>query len=186
MTNLGREEKQELTVTTGTLALIFEDNSDGINATLSLRESVTKEFKIRNTGTQDVTTNMLFSDMINTYMEKSLSYKLDYKKESDEEWVQLETTSINIPRSEVSSDKTGNFRYYLYKGNFYWLLSPFQYTGSLTRIFVINNTGKLSYDYGYNTNGAVAPVINLKAEYVQTMIGDGTISNPYKDASYTL
>ncbi|MCI8498342.1 MAG: hypothetical protein HFG33_02980 [Bacilli bacterium] len=125
MTNLGREEKQELTVTTGTLALIFEDNSDGINATLSLRESVTKEFKIRNTGTLDVTTNMLFSDMINTYIEKSLSYKLDYKKESDEEWVQLETTSINIPRSEVSSDKTGNFRYYLYKGNFYWLLSPF-------------------------------------------------------------
>ncbi len=29
MTNLGREEKQELTVTTGTLALVFEDNSDG-------------------------------------------------------------------------------------------------------------------------------------------------------------
>ena len=50
MTNLGREEKQELTVTTGKLALIFEDNSDGINAALSLGESVTKEFKIRNTG----------------------------------------------------------------------------------------------------------------------------------------
>ena len=45
MTNLGREEKQELTITSGVLALVFEDNSDGINATLSLGESVTKNSK---------------------------------------------------------------------------------------------------------------------------------------------
>ncbi len=105
MTNLGREEKQELTVTTGTLALVFEDNSDGINATLSLGESVTKEFKIRNTGTQDVTTNMLFSDMINTYMKESLSYKLEYRTNEDGEWSGLETVSQNVPRSETASDK---------------------------------------------------------------------------------
>ncbi len=105
MTNLGREEKQELTVTTGTLALVFEDNSDGINATLSLGESVTKEFKIRNTGTQDVTTNMLFSEMINTYMKESLSYKLEYRTNEDGEWSGLETVSQNVPRSETASDK---------------------------------------------------------------------------------
>jgi len=105
MTNLGREEKQELTVTTGTLALVFEDNSVGINATLSLGESVTKEFKIRNTGTQDVTTNMLFSDMINTYMKESLSYKLEYRTNEDGEWSGLETVSQNVPRSETASDK---------------------------------------------------------------------------------
>ncbi|MCI8497799.1 MAG: hypothetical protein HFG33_00155 [Bacilli bacterium] len=105
MTNLGREEKQELTVTTGTLALVFEDNSDGINATLSLGESVTKEFKIRNTGTQDVTTNMLFSDMINTYMKESLSYKLEYRTNEDGEWVAVETANTNIPQSKISKDK---------------------------------------------------------------------------------
>ncbi len=105
MTSLGREEKQELTVTTGTLALVFEDNSDGINATLSLGESVTKEFKIRNTGTQDVTTNMLFSDMINTYMKESLSYRLEYKTDINGEWTSVETTNSNIPQSEISKDK---------------------------------------------------------------------------------
>jgi len=105
MTNLGREEKQELTLTTGVLALIFEDNSDGINATLSLGESVTKEFKIRNTGTQDVTTNMLFSDMINTYMKESLSYRLEYKTDINGEWTSVETTNSNIPQSEISKDK---------------------------------------------------------------------------------
>ncbi len=105
MTSLGREEKQELTVTTGTLALVFEDNSDGINATISLGESVTKEFKIRNTGTQDVTTNMLFSDMINTYMKESLSYRLEYKTDINGEWTSVETTNSNIPQSEISKDK---------------------------------------------------------------------------------
>ena len=105
MTNLGREEKQELTVTTGKLALVFEDNSDGINAALSLGESVTKEFKIRNTGTQDVTTNMLFSEMINTYMEESLSYRLEYKTSVDGEWSNVETSNNNVPQSRKSAEK---------------------------------------------------------------------------------
>ncbi len=105
MTNLGREEKQELTVTTGTLALVFEDNSDGINANLSLGESITKEFKIKNTGTRDVTTNLLFNDMINTYMEESLSYRLEYKTEADGEWMPVETVSTNVPQSETLKDK---------------------------------------------------------------------------------
>ncbi len=105
MTNLGREEKQELTVTTGTLALVFEDNSDGINATLSLGESVTKEFKIRNTGTQEVTTNMLFSEMTNTYMEESLSYRLEYRTFVDGEWSNVETTNSNVPQSRKSAEK---------------------------------------------------------------------------------
>ncbi len=51
---------------------------------------------------------------------------------------------------------------------------------------MINNTGKLSYDYGYNTNGAIAPVINLKPEFVQTMIGTGSLDNPYRDATSSI
>ncbi|MCI8498369.1 MAG: hypothetical protein HFG33_03115 [Bacilli bacterium] len=105
MTNLGREEKHELTITTGTLSLVFEDNSYGINATLSLGESVTKEFKIRNTGTQDVTTNMLFSEMVNTYMEESLSYSLEYKTTVDGDWESVVTTKTNVPQSRKSAEK---------------------------------------------------------------------------------
>jgi len=100
-----REEKPELTVTLGTLALTFEDNSDGITGELSLGESVTKEFKIRNTGTQNVTTNMLFNDMVNTYLSESLSYTLEYRTSEDGEWTEVETVSQNVPRSETASDK---------------------------------------------------------------------------------
>ncbi|MCI8498108.1 MAG: hypothetical protein HFG33_01760 [Bacilli bacterium] len=105
MTNLAREEKQELTITSGVLALVFEDNSDGINATISLGESVTKEFKIRNTGTEDATTNMLFSDMINTYMKESLSYTLEYKTDLDGEWSNVQTANSNVPQSKKPSEK---------------------------------------------------------------------------------
>ncbi len=100
-----REEKQELTVTLGTLALTFEDNSDGITRELTLGESISKEFKIRNTGTEDVTTNMLFGDMVNTYLSESLSYTLEYRTSEDGEWTGVETVSQNVPRSETASDK---------------------------------------------------------------------------------
>ncbi len=100
-----REEKQELTVTLGTLALTFEDNSDGIAGELTLGESISKEFKIRNTGTQDVTTNMLFNEMVNTYLSESLSYTLEYRTSEDGEWIGVETVSQNVPRSETASDK---------------------------------------------------------------------------------
>ena len=100
-----REEKQELTVTLGTLALTFEDNSDGIAGELTLGESISKEFKIRNTGTQDVTTNMLFNEMVNTYLSESLSYTLEYRTSEDGEWIEVETVSQNVPRSETASDK---------------------------------------------------------------------------------
>ncbi len=105
MLNLGREERQKLTLTSGTLALVFEDNSDGVNATLSLGESVTKEFKIRNIGSQDVKTSMLFNDMINTYIEESLSYKLEYKTSEEGAWIPLETASANVPNALIPSDR---------------------------------------------------------------------------------
>lgn len=105
MLNLGREERQKLTLTSGTLALVFEDNSDGVNATLSLGESITKEFKIRNIGSQDVKTNMLFNDMINTYIEESLSYKLEYKTSEEGAWIPLEKASANVPNALIPSDR---------------------------------------------------------------------------------
>ncbi len=105
MTNLGREEKQELTITSGLLALIFEDNSDGINASLSLGESVTKEFKIRNTGTEDVTTNILFSNLLNTFLSESLSYTLEYRTSEEGKWTRVETVGKNVPLSVISSDR---------------------------------------------------------------------------------
>ncbi|MCI8498346.1 MAG: hypothetical protein HFG33_03000, partial [Bacilli bacterium] len=72
---------------------------------------------------------------------------------------------------------TGNSSYYLYKGSGYWSLSPLYFEGMALQV-VVDDSGCLSRDIVDYGNG-VAPVINLKAEYVNTLRGTGTISDPY-------
>ena len=55
-----------------------------------------------------------------------------------------------------------------------YVKSPFPFVSSLTVNGLYKNT------VSTNTGGGVAPVINLKPEYVKTLIGDGTINNPYR------
>ncbi len=77
---------------------------------------------------------------------------------------------------------TTNTRYYLYRpSNWYWSLSSycFDRTGYASMFFFGTN-GSLSSSYVNNNAGAVAPVINLSAEYVSNMIGDGAIGNEYR------
>ncbi len=76
---------------------------------------------------------------------------------------------------------TENQSYYLYRpSSRYWTLSPYNFDNSFSDIFNVYTNGALtmiSVNYGAN---AVAPVINLSAEYASTMIGDGTIGNEYR------
>ncbi len=74
---------------------------------------------------------------------------------------------------------TVNSSYYLYKGSWYWSLSPFDFNGNAYP-FIVPTSGSL-YGYYASSSGAVAPVINLKAEYVKTFIGNGSINNPYRE-----
>ncbi len=72
-----------------------------------------------------------------------------------------------------------NNKFYLHKGQKYFTMSPAGYglNGSKSHIFQIESNGSLAYNY---TSG-IAPVINLSAEYVSTMIGDGTMENPFRN-----
>ena len=73
-----------------------------------------------------------------------------------------------------------NDKYFLYTGNYYWTITPFNYIlGSDwgIRMFNVGSGGGLSNAWGYNIN-YVRPVINLKAN-VTISSGDGTALNPY-------
>jgi len=70
---------------------------------------------------------------------------------------------------------TGNTSCYLYRGIYWhWTLSPSIFNGTNSVMFV---------DRGSNQNvsngGAVAPVINLSADYVKTLRGTGTMTDPF-------
>ncbi len=83
---------------------------------------------------------------------------------------------------------TKNRSYYLYRGGsyFYWSISPYYiYTNGAAFLFYIFTDGRFDYN-GMNVEGAVAPVINLSAEYVSTMVGEGTMINPYRASDETI
>lgn len=80
---------------------------------------------------------------------------------------------------------TNNTNYYLYKSGSYvqWSLSPFSMDSYIyASVFSVNTTGNISYNYINNTSGAIAPVINLSYDYAVTLVGTGTIMNPYREA----
>ena len=86
---------------------------------------------------------------------------------------------ITIDEIVIAGGKNGvdNLNYYLYKGYYYWSLSPLHYTNAAS-LFNINAYGNLYGDSVYATN-AVSPVINLNTDYVKNLNGTGTMTDPY-------
>ena len=69
---------------------------------------------------------------------------------------------------------TANKSYYLYTGQVYWTLSPYNAIGAV--VFSVWSDGGL-YATSVNSTNGVRPVINLKADV--TLTGKGTTSDPY-------
>ena len=82
-TATGEVRKQEATISTGTVTLTFADNDLGLNAELAFGESATKKFTMVNTGTADSRVKMFFDEIVNTYLEGSLTYTLSYSENPD-------------------------------------------------------------------------------------------------------
>ena len=74
---------------------------------------------------------------------------------------------------------TGNTSYYLKKSGWYWSFSPrHSPNASMIGVFATGSLTYFSVD-DFSTSGSVAPVINLKPEYLNQLQGDGTLQNPY-------
>ena len=89
-------------------------------------------------------------------------------------------TADEIVAAGSGKYNTTNTSYYLYRpGYWYWSLSPYIFNGTYSLVFIVYTSGDLNY-YNVDRGGAVAPVINLSAEYVKTLSGSGTITDPYQ------
>ena len=75
--------------------------------------------------------------------------------------------------------KTNN-RYWLYTNQSYWTMTPYNFNGSNTHVFLVNNDGNLT-GYGgiMSTIHGARPVINLKSTVTFEPGGNGTSTNPY-------
>ncbi len=75
---------------------------------------------------------------------------------------------------------TLNENYYLKKDSWYWSFSPYNmHSSGIALVFYVADNGNLSYNIVDNS-GAVAPVINLKAEYLSQLRGAGTATDPFR------
>ncbi len=72
---------------------------------------------------------------------------------------------------------TNNTSYYLYIGQYYWTMSPYDFNGSWVNSFVVNTNGRFDPSLVTASYG-VRPVLNMNAD-VTVSGGDGTQSNPY-------
>ncbi len=101
----GEVKNQELSVTSGTMRLTFSDNDSGFNGSLNFGESAEKLFILENTGTLPTAGKINFTNMVNTYLEGSLTYKLDYKtSEESTTWTEV-LAKKNVPQSSTAITK---------------------------------------------------------------------------------
>ncbi len=103
-TAMGEVTPMDATLNTATVSVKFSDNDLGLNAELNFGESVTKKFKIENTGTADAKVKMFFDQMINTYTEGSLTYTLSYSETEDGTYTEV-VSKTNVPQSDRTSKK---------------------------------------------------------------------------------
>ena len=69
-----------------------------------------------------------------------------------------------------------NTSFYLYTRQIYWTMSPYSYYSRTARVFRVDSDGAINGSI-VNSENAIRPVINLKADV--TITGSGTTTDPY-------
>ncbi len=76
-----------------------------------------------------------------------------------------------------------NIKNYLYKGAYYPTMTAHMLnntaSSSIAVVYYLTDRGYIT-DYSVTNTSATVPVINLSAEYVNTFIGTGTMTDPYR------
>ncbi len=104
ISQVGQSKNQEVTVETGIMALTFNDGNNGFNKELDFGESAEKIFTIENTGTKDGVVSVSWMNLLNTYMEGSMTYSFLESDTEDGEYTEI-VSNKNVPKTEVAEDK---------------------------------------------------------------------------------
>ncbi len=76
-----------------------------------------------------------------------------------------------------------NKNFYLYGGYNSWTMSPFElYQSAWPGMFYMDSNGG-AYSTSCHNGGYLSPVINLTSEYFKTLIGIGTIEDPFRESN---
>ena len=139
-----------------------------------------RSFNESNTGTGAGTSETYYRPFSGNQTLKC-SQKNDRFTVDDEE---IGNGDLTYPISLITIDEVylaggygSNSSYYLCTGNYYWTLSPGDFSGSYARVRRVNDDGNTNDSDVLNSYG-VRPVINLKAGSLTK--GSGTALDPYQ------
>ena len=76
------------------------------------------------------------------------------------------------------TNTSGNSKYYLYTGNYYWMMSPSFFHSPNAYEFIVLSTGDLSGYSAIDSDYGVRPVISLSSSALQ--YGNGSSSDPFR------
>ena len=97
-------KNQEVTVETGTMVLTFSDGNKGFNKELNFGESAEKTFTIENTGTKEGVVSVSWMNLLNTYLEGSMTYSFLESDTEDGEYTEI-ISNKNIPVTKEAEDR---------------------------------------------------------------------------------
>lgn len=102
--NTSNANNQTAQIDTGNMRLTFSDNDNGVSASLSPGESVTKKFTIQNTGSLEAYGIIKWLNLVNTYMSSSLSYDLSYSTSENGSYTNIKSGNVPSSTTAITSD----------------------------------------------------------------------------------
>ena len=127
-----------------------------------------------------------------TYVDHSPSLKCSNKNDRFTVSSSLGNEALTYPIGLLTSDEVvmgggvgfdpptmtyiENENYYLYKNNFYWTMTPFDFAGGGARVDSVYRDGRLK-DRSVDDNRGVRPVVSLKSDAITG--GSGTKEKPF-------
>ncbi len=103
--NVNNDDRQEAQFDIGTMKLTFADGNPTINQNIMLGESVTKKFTLDNTGDLDATVSIDWLDLVNTYIEGSLTYILEQSETEGSGYTEI-IGKTNVPVTSTAFTTT--------------------------------------------------------------------------------
>ena len=104
ISQVGQNKNQEVTVETGIMALTFSDGNNGFNQELNFGESAEKTFIIENTGTKDGVVSVSWMNLLNTYLEGSMTFSFLESDTEEGEYTEI-VSNKKVPVSEEAEDR---------------------------------------------------------------------------------
>ena len=103
--NVNNENRQNAQIDTGTMRLTFADGNPTINERIMLGETKTKTFTLENTGDLDAVVSIDWLDLVNTYMEGSLTYTLEQSETEGSGYTEI-IGKTNVPVTNTAFTTT--------------------------------------------------------------------------------